>query len=180
MFFFQKQKARIEYQAKETERLRSERDTYKHAFETTATDRDRLHNLLEKALSADDKAETPPPPGGRTAPASDPNIIAYGPLWGRVANDYEEIAGDGEIEPSDFEAILRYGGFSQFSMYTDGQFLSQLVDWQITTLTELGLRLEELPHSFHESEAMPAYLRFKRTGRAVSADFLRLLASMRI
>ena len=74
-----------------------------------------------------------------------------------VANDYEAIAGESHVEPGDFEAILRYGGFSQFSMYTDRPFLERLVDWQIGALAKTGLHLEKLPLSFRESEAMPAH-----------------------
>ncbi len=170
-----KQKALIEFQIKELERLRTERDTYKHAFETTAIDRDRLQYLLDKSLSSDGNSKISISHDVKTAPMHGSNISNYGPLWGNVANDYEGIVKKGPIEPLEFEAILRYGGFSQFSMYTDDHFLSQFVDWQIAALAEIGLVLKDLSRTLCESEAMPMYLCFEREGRQISIDFLRLL-----
>ena len=151
MTFSRKNEIRHEEREGEIERLRAELATYRHAFETTAADRDRLLHLLERARDAASGAQpTPAIPEVLPPEAASANVAAYGPLWGRVADDFEKLAPDGPIDGQAFEAILRYGGFAQFTMYTDRAFLERLVDWQIDTLAGMGARLEDLPDAYRE------------------------------
>jgi len=174
MPFLGKNRLRREARKREIERLRAELATYRHAFETTAADRDRLLRLLERT-QAPGAAPTRVAPEATPPVAPGANVAAYGPLWGRVADAFEKLAPNGPIDDQAFEAILRQGGFAQFTMYTDRAFLEHLVDWQVDTLAEMGARLEDFPDTYRESDAMPAHLRLRRAGRPVSADFLRLL-----
>lgn len=192
MFNFRKYKQKIEQQAQEIEqqareieqqaqeivrqdqnagRLQEELDRYKHAFETTATDRDRLQRLIEGDAPAGDSGA-----GGNAEPVVDDLVASYGSLWGSVANVFEAIQGGSPVDQSVFEQIVTYGGFSQFTMYQSPEFLDQLMDWQIEMLRKIDLEVDDLPKHFCEAEVMPDHALRLRHGRRVSVDFLRLLS----
>ncbi len=157
----------------ELAQLREELATYRHAFETTRDDRDRIKAILD----AQDQVSKQPLQMSKAQGADPPpQATSYGSLWGRVAEHYDQITGGGAVDQQAFEAILKYGGFSQYVMYSDRDFLEALIDWQIGTFGEGGVWSDSLSDAFAESEIMPAHLRFERAGRQVSADFLRLLS----
>jgi hypothetical protein len=166
--------ALIEEQTQRIAALEADVATYRHAFESTAADRDRLQDILHDLQPASAKEKTAAP--GAQPRSEIGNVPLYGALWGKVADDYQTIAADGVLDQSGFEAIVHYGGFSQFAMNTDARLLESLIDWQIATLKEMGAPLDGQPESHAEAAVFPDSLCLERAGRRVSPDFLRLLA----
>lgn len=104
----------------------------------------------------------------------------FGNLWGAVAKSYASSGADGPINRDTFRDLLSRGGFSQTLALHDHQLLGDLVDWQLKTLENFGVRLADLPASFCETEELAPEQLFRRCGRKVGPDFLRCLVYLTI
>lgn len=148
----------FESTAKDRDRLAVEAESYRHAFESTAKDRDRL------ALEA---AHAPPPQVDDSSP--------YGRYWQfptdlhrRILN---EVGGSGDL----FSRLIETGFVLQHGLIQKRAHIQRLIDCQIEHLRSEGCDLETLDPSVCELAIMPKHLVFQRAGRIISTDLLRFL-----
>lgn len=99
-----------------------------------------------------------------------------GPIWAPAVRRLDDMIGLGGDDAARFDAALREGFFSQYTRYADPDFVASVVDWQLSELERQGVAIASQPASIEESPIIPDRLCLQRSGRRVSADFLRNLA----
>ena len=139
-------------------KLEADLATYRHAFETTAKDRDRL------ALEA---AHTPPPQLDDHSP--------YGRYWQAPTDLHRQILNESDDTDDLFSQLIETGFVLQHALFKKKAHIERLIDWQIEHLRLEGCELEKLDAGIQELAIVPEHLVFRRGGRAVSTDLLRYL-----
>ncbi len=104
----------------------------------------------------------------------------FGHLWASTVERYERIRGGREIDHDSFSKLLTAGGFSQTLILSDARLLKSLLDWQIIQLADNGHDIDLSSSIFAESHVMPKHQLFRRDGRLVSVDFLRVYSYLRM
>ncbi len=147
--------------------LRAQLDTYRHAFETTAADRDRLLRELR---------HDPPP--------QTDDDEGLGRYWQKPTDIHRDIiaakAHDGGDGPALFRRLIDTGFVLQHALVRNRAHIGRLIDWQITHLRDEGLDVRALPPEIAELNILPAHTLFETEGRIVGTDFLRFLEYLHV
>lgn len=144
---------------------KAELATYKHAFTTTAADRDRL--LAIAATAAADQS-------AHAAPQID-ETSTYGRYWQGPTNRHRELLDSlvGESPTETFRALIRTGFVLQHALARNREHIERLITWQMEMLRESGVDFAALDPAICELDILPDELLFDIAGRRLSTDFVR-------
>ena len=151
------------------EKLEAELATYKHAFLTTAADRDRL---LAKLSSAGEMTATATP--DQTVPQID-DASTYGRYWQEPTERHRELLNSlaGKSATEVFRALILTGFVLQHALARKREHIERLIVWQIETLAKAGIEFAALDPTICELDILPDELIFDIAGRRLSTDFVR-------
>jgi hypothetical protein len=149
------------------EELERELATYKHWFETTAADRDRLLEQLGHVMPLAYPFDPSPAQVEDTSP--------YGRYWqGPTETHRELLRASAHRTPTEtFRALVATGFVLQHGLATRREHVERLIAWQVDYLREWGVQLETIDPAICELDLLPESLLFDVGGRLVSTDFLR-------
>jgi hypothetical protein len=149
------------------EALKVEVATYKHAFETTAADRDRL---LEELRSFEEPANSTAPVITQAEETS-----TYGRYWQGPTDLHRELlkSSSGKTPTEIFRALISTGFVLQHAVAARREHVERLIAWQIEGLRDSGIRLDQLDVTMCELDILPDSLLFDIANRRVSTDFVR-------
>lgn len=162
--------ALMRYFARHTiEGLESELAIYKHAFVTTAADRDQLQARLSSLgeMTAGARPD-------QSAPQID-ETSTYGRYWQGPTEHHRELL-DSLAEKSDtevFRALILTGFVLQHALARKREHIGRLIAWQIETLAKAGVDFTALDAAICELDILPDELIFNIAGRRLSTDFVR-------
>lgn len=150
----------------ENRSLKTDLATYRHAFETTAADRDRWKAVAER-LQAQPTATDQP-----SYIAPDRTAAKYGRIWSAPAAEIRGWVADG-LEAGRFESIMTIGGFSQYTMLRDRHLIEGVVSWQLGQLEAQTLGPKHMPLWMEESPLFPDAVTVRIGERRLSPETLR-------
>ena len=141
--------------------------TYKHAFETTAADRDRL---LEKLNHLGPLAHLP-----EAFAAQADETSTYGRYWQGPTDVHRQLlqSSSNLTAVETFRALVSTGFVLQHGLVRRRAHVERLIRWQIEQLRDAGVDFDALDAAMCELDIVPESLLFDIGDRRVSTDFVR-------